>query len=85
MPYFVYIIKSLKTGKRYIGFTCDIDKRLKEHNTGKSYWTRNKGPWELVYCEEKMTAKEAENREKFFKSGDGRQALKNILRESSKI
>ncbi|OFZ55989.1 MAG: hypothetical protein A3D92_25055 [Bacteroidetes bacterium RIFCSPHIGHO2_02_FULL_44_7] len=72
MSFYVYVIKSSKSGKQYVGSTRDLDKRLKEHNSGKSYWTRNKGPWELVYCEDKLTASEAERREKFFKTGDGR-------------
>ena len=51
--YKVYIIKSEKTGRQYIGYTEDIDKRLKEHNDGKTRSTKNKGPWNLLYQEMK--------------------------------
>jgi predicted GIY-YIG superfamily endonuclease len=42
--YFVYIIKSEKTEKFYIGMTYDIFKRLKHHNSGANRSTKNKGP-----------------------------------------
>ncbi|MEK7478189.1 MAG: GIY-YIG nuclease family protein [Patescibacteria group bacterium] len=72
--YYVYIIKSLKTGKFYTGFTNDLNKRITEHNRGSSSTisTFEKGPFELVYSEQALDSKEARRREKFFKSGDGR-------------
>ncbi|MAT56385.1 MAG: hypothetical protein CMF23_00275 [Ignavibacteriae bacterium] len=68
MTYFVYILTSLKDSKRYIGMTSDLNKRLKEHNSGKVKSTKNRRPLELIYTEEFISKKEASNRETFFKS-----------------
>ena len=78
--YYVYILKSLNTGKYYIGSTANIERRLKEHMFGNSRYTQNRGPWELVHFEKKKTLSEAEKREKFLKTGDGRRVLSNILK-----
>ena len=77
--FYVYVLKSLSTGKKYIGSTNNIERRLKEHILGSSRYTRSRGPWKLIYCEEKKTLSEAEKREKFFKTGDGRRVLEGIL------
>ena len=69
--YFVYIIKSQKNGKLYTGFTTNLQKRIQEHNEGKSGYTRDRGPWELIwYCAfpDRLTA---ENFEKYLKGGSG--------------
>jgi putative endonuclease len=50
--YYVYILKSLKDYRHYIGYTADLGKRLLEHNRGKSVSVRNRGPFELLYAEE---------------------------------
>ena len=59
MTYIVYILKSEKTGNSYVGHTSDLDKRLLEHNNGKSISTRSRRPWVLVYKEEYETRVEA--------------------------
>ncbi|HEY5753586.1 MAG TPA: GIY-YIG nuclease family protein, partial [Chthoniobacterales bacterium] len=40
-------------GKRYIGLSADVSHRIGQHNDGESKWTRNKGPWVLIWvsCE----------------------------------
>jgi putative endonuclease len=80
MIYKVYILKSKKDNKRYIGFTNNLDKRLVEHNNGKATATKNRRPFELIYYERFENKFEAAKREKFFKSGIGREFLKNINR-----
>ena len=75
--YFVYILKSLKDHKRYIGFTSDLERRILEHNSGLVKSTRNRKPLELIYTEEFENKKIAMAREKFFKSGKGREFLKS--------
>ena len=77
--YFVYIICSKITRKRYIGQTNNLERRLNEHNIRQNRFTSGKGPWEVVYQESFETRTEAMRREKFFKSGKGREFLKNIL------
>jgi putative endonuclease len=76
MPYFIYVLKSESTGSSYVGHTSNLEKRLIEHNNGKSLSTRGKRPWRLVYNEEFMTWSEAASRKKYFKSVEGRLDLK---------
>ena len=77
--YFIYVLKSLKNNKRYIGYTSkQLFKRLKEHNTGCNKWTRENGPFTIIYFEEYQTKTEAIKREKFLKSGQGRKFLDSM-------
>ena len=73
MIYTVYIIKSSKDKKRYIGFTKNIVRRLYEHNKGLVKSTKNRRPLELIYNEEFENKSDAFARERFFKSGKGRE------------
>ena len=59
--------------------TSDIQNRLKEHNTGKQKSTKAYRPWKLLYLEEFSSRVEARNREKYFKSGVGREYLNEKL------
>jgi len=81
--FYVYVIKSLSSDKIYIGQTSDLDKRLKQHNDPgndfSKYTKRNQGPWELTYKEEVETRSDALQREKFLKSGRGRNFLRIFL------
>ena len=79
MMYIVYILKSCKDQKRYIGVTQDLRRRIFEHNGGKVKSTKNRRPLELIHKEEFRTKKEALIKEKFFKSGQGRQYIKEEL------
>jgi putative endonuclease len=76
MPYFVYVLKSGSTGSSYVGHTSNLEKRLVEHNSGKSSSTRGRRPWSLVYKEECMTRSEAASRERYLKSVEGRLELR---------
>jgi putative endonuclease len=49
--HYVYIIKSRKDGKYYIGQTVDLRKRFEEHNAGKNPSTKHRGPFEMTYYE----------------------------------
>lgn len=80
--FYVYILKSNKSGKFYVGCTDDLNRRLKEHNSGKSRYTRNKGPWSVEYREEFVALKEARKREKQIKSWKKRKAIENLIRLS---
>jgi len=57
--YFTYILKSIKSGKLYIGHTNNIERRFQEHNSNQSKSTKNKGPWELIYTKECPSNSEA--------------------------
>ncbi|MBI4407654.1 MAG: GIY-YIG nuclease family protein [Candidatus Kerfeldbacteria bacterium] len=73
--YYVYVLRSQKSGYRYIGQTNDLQKRLTEHNAGLTAATRNQKPYSLEYSEVYKTRKEAMQRERFLKSGQGREWL----------
>ncbi len=64
----MYILRSIKFRRAlYIGFTSDLSARLKEHNSGKSLYTKKYMPWELVYCEGYANEQDARDREKKLK------------------
>jgi len=65
--FYVYVLKSLKDNKRYIGFTENLQRRLFEHNNGLVKSTKNRRPLELIYHEEFVSKKDALLREKFLK------------------
>ena len=76
MSYFVYVLKSEIADSSYVGHTSSLEKRLVEHNNGKSLSTRGKRPWRLIHKEEYATRSEAASRERYFKSVKGRLELK---------
>jgi len=76
--FYVYILKN-KKDQIYIGHTQDITKRLIEHNSGCSGYTKNKGPFEIIYKEIYNTRSEAIKREKRLKSGQGREWIKKAV------
>ncbi len=74
--YMVYILKSKKNNKIYIGCTSNIEKRMKEHQTGLSYYTKRMLPVELIYYEAFRSKKGAFEREKKLKYHGS--ALRNL-------
>jgi putative endonuclease len=79
--YFVYVYLSKKDFNFYIGYTCDLKKRYKEHLAGKVPSTRNRLPLSLIYYECCLIKYDAIRRERFLKSGQGRRYLKKRLRD----
>ncbi len=80
MSYFVYVLKSLKHGKRYVGHTSKIvDERLHDHLTGSNPWTRANGPFIIVHTEVFESKSDAIRRELFLKTGKGREWLDLII------
>ncbi len=77
--YIVYVIKSEVDSRLYVGFTENIERRLKEHNSGKTRSTKGYIPWKLVYKEEVKERVDARQREKYLKSGCGKESLKKII------
>jgi len=80
--HYVYILKSQKDNKLYIGFTNNLQNRLKEHNQGKSFATKTRGPFRLIYYEAYLASADAKRRENFFKTGWGRNYIKRNLKHS---
>jgi len=77
--FYVYILKSDKNGKLYKGVTGDLRRRMKEHGAKGSVFTKNNGPWKLIYYEAFMSKYDARREEKFLKSGKGRERIKYLL------
>jgi putative endonuclease len=77
--YYVYVIKSEKDGRLYVGFTENLERRISEHNDGKTKSTKGYIPWILVYKEKCKTREDARDREKFLKSGIGKKIIKEYL------
>lgn len=65
--FYIYILKSKKDGKCYIGSTNDLRRRFKEHNDKKVFSTKARVPFELVYYESYKSNKDARHREKNLK------------------
>ena len=78
--HYVYVLRSLKDSGFYIGYSANLRKRLTEHVTGESFATSHHGPWQLVYYEAYLNQADALGRERYLKSGAGRQFLKAQLR-----
>jgi len=76
--WFVYALRSLKDGKLYIGISKDPEKRLQAHNRGVTSCTRFRRPFILIFKEVCKSSREAREKEKYYKSGFGREILKNI-------
>ncbi|PCJ27442.1 MAG: endonuclease [Flavobacteriales bacterium] len=79
MKYYVYVLRSDKFERNYTGFTTNLANRLKEHNSGKTISTRPYKPWKILYSECFSTKKEALDREKYLKSGIGREFIKKNM------
>jgi putative endonuclease len=77
--HFVYILKSQKDGKYYIGETADIEARLAYHNAGKQRSTKNRIPFIIVIVEMFSSREEALIREKQIKSWKGGNAFKKLV------
>lgn len=80
--YYVYVLRSLKDRKLYIGYTNDVDERLKAHNAGQNVSTAKRRPFKLIFFEGFLTADEARRREAYFKTTKGKVALRTILKET---
>ena len=68
----VYILRSDKDKKRYIGFTDNLDRRISEHNSGRVVSTKNRRPLNLIYTEQFENKDDAMKREMFLRSPQGR-------------
>ncbi len=78
--FYTYVLKSDINGHLYKGSTEDLDTRIVQHNAGLVNYTSKYLPWKLVYFEVFNSRSEAMAREKFFKSGKGRDWLKQKLK-----
>jgi len=82
VPYFVYILRSLKDGTYYIGSTQDLSERVERHNQGRSKYTKAKRPWELVHSEELPDRSSAVRRENQIKRRKDKKFIDSLVRTS---
>ena len=77
--YFVYAIRSVEKNYIDVGMTNDLERRIKQHNSRRSFATRPYAPFVLIYKEAHPNRVSAREREKFLKSGSGKEFLKSLF------
>ena len=79
--FYAYCLQSIRFKTVYIGYTGDLQRRFKEHNTGMGgEYTAKHGPWKLIFYEAHLNEADAREMELFYKSGYGREVLKKKLK-----
>ncbi|MEQ8628851.1 GIY-YIG nuclease family protein [Ekhidna sp.] len=78
MMFYVYAIKSESRNYIYVGLTNNLERRLSEHNGGKNKTTRPYRPFVLIHSEKFNTRIDAREKEKYLKSGIGKDFLKSL-------
>jgi len=76
---YLYILKSAKNSRYYVGSTNDLDRRLAEHDRGKTKYTKYAGPFDLVYQEKFDTLKQARQREYQIKKLKSRKYIEYLI------
>jgi len=82
MIFHAYVIRSIATGRFYVGHTENLTKRVYEHNNNRTASIRNRGPWELVHSEEFATRSEAMRRELQIKKMKSHKWIEQLARAS---
>ncbi len=77
--FFTYILQSQQDKSFYIGYSSNLEKRLREHNEGLSKYTKRKIPWKMVYFEVFETKSESIKREVFLKKQKSVVFLKKLI------
>jgi putative endonuclease len=78
--FYIYVLKSLRDNRTYVGYTNNLIQRIYKHKTGQVKSIKNRLPIKLLFSEEFPTAHEAKRRELWWKSGAGRRKLKEIYK-----
>jgi putative endonuclease len=77
--FFVYAIKSINRNYIYVGLTDNVERRVSQHNNGYERTTKPYAPFKLIYWEKFNSRQEARQKEKFLKSGVGKEQLKLLM------
>ena len=80
---FVYALSSVVKNYIYVGMTNDLGRRISEHNKGANRSTKAYKPFILIHKEEFPTRKEARKKEKYLKSGIGKEYLKLLIKPAA--
>ncbi len=78
--YYTYVIKSIERNYIYVGLTNNFEERFKRHNKLQNKRTKAYAPFNLIFKEEFKTRVEARQREKYLKSGCGKEYIKNLIK-----
>ena len=78
--YYFYVLQFRKNKKLYNGLTINLDRRISEHKRGDSDFTSRNGEFDLIFYEAYLHKRDAEAAENYFKSGHGREVLKDKLK-----
>ncbi len=76
--YYVYALSSIEHNYIYVGLTQNLNNRIERHNGGRERTTKFYKPFELIYSEVCSNRIEARVREKYWKSGIGKEKLRSI-------
>jgi putative endonuclease len=82
MEFYVYIVKSQADSSYYIGYSANLDDRLRKHNEANTGYTSRKRPWALVYWEQYESKREAMKRERFLKNQKSREFIERLIEEN---
>ena len=77
--FYCYVLLSQKTGRRYVGCCENLTERIRRHNAGDSKATKYGVPWVLLHSESFDTRSGAAQRERYYKTGRGRDELDKKL------
>ena len=78
--YYLYILL-LKNDKLYTGTSENLKRRFSEHVKGKVESTKNSRPVKLIHYEAYILKSDAERREKFLKTTEGKRLLRQQIRD----
>ena len=79
--YYVYILKSLKDGDFYTGYTEYVKVRINDHGLGKVESTKHRRPLQLICYEAYLDKDTAMAREAFLKTSDGKREINRRLKK----
>jgi putative endonuclease len=78
--FYVYAISSVIRNYIYVGLTNNVERRFAQHSRGENRSTKAYKPFILILKEEYQTRIEARRREKYLKSGVGKEYIKSLLK-----
>ncbi len=78
--YYFYVLTFLKNDKLYLGFTNNLRRRIQDHKSGQSDFTSRNGDFSLIFYEAYLNKKDSQEAERYFKTGHGREVLKEKLK-----
>ena len=78
--FWVYVLESMKDGKKYTGYTKNLPLRFDAHQKGTVTSTKDRRPFKLIYFEACKEQKDALKREKYLKTHYGKMYLGNRLK-----